>query len=80
VFMDEQGVSSPVVLRDVYRYAGMVTGNAVHDGRPWSRPLGEFEALSTDGSDWKPFFELRGMIPWEGTHVPEQVVPLPLAG
>lgn len=78
--VDEQGARSPVVLADVHRYAGMVTGKAAHDGRLWSRPLGEFEALSIDGFEWKPFFELRGMIPWEGAYVPEQVVPLPLAG
>ena len=76
VCVDEQGVCGPVVLSDVSRYAGMVSGKAVHDGRLWARPLGEFEALSEDGIEWKPFFELRAMVPWEN-HVQQDQVPLP---
>lgn len=75
---DESG-THPVVLADVHRYAGMVTGKATHDGRIWARPLGEFDALSTDGLHWKPFYELRALIPWEGAHVHEPVVPLRVA-
>lgn len=62
---DDKGIQSPVVLSGVQRYAGMVSGKAVHDGRLWARPVGEFEALSIDGIEWKPFFELRTLIPWE---------------
>lgn len=76
VVVDDQGVRGPVVLSDVSRYAGMVSGKAVHDGRLWARPLGEFEALSEDGIDWKPFFELRSLIPWEN-HVRNQELSLP---
>lgn len=76
VVVDDQGVRGPVVLSDVSRYAGMVSGKAVHDGRLWARPLGEFEALSEDGIDWKPFFELRTLIPWE-KHVCNQELSLP---
>ena len=64
-FVDEEGTRAPIVLSDVQRYAGMVSGKAVHDGRPWARPLAEFEALSEDGIEWKPVFELRALIPWE---------------
>jgi hypothetical protein len=64
-YEDETGARSPIVLSDVYRYAGMLTGKAVHDGRPWARPLGEFEALSENGVEWKPFYQLREIIPWE---------------
>lgn len=75
-FLDDEGTRAPIVLYDVQRYAGMISGKAVHDGRPWARPLGEFEALSQDGEEWKPFFELRSLIPWE-QYVREQEVPLP---
>jgi hypothetical protein len=64
-YEDAEGTRNPVVLSDVCRYAGMVSGKAVHDGRPWARPLGEFDALSLDGESWKPFYELRNVIPWE---------------
>lgn len=74
--VDEAGNRSPIVLSDVQRYAGMVSGKAVHDGRPWARPMGEFEALSEDGVEWKPFYELRSFIPWE-TYVQHQELPLP---
>lgn len=67
-YEDEEGTRAPIVLFDVSRYAGMVSGKAIHDGRTWSRPLGEFEALSEDGEDWKPFYELRDTVPWE-SHV-----------
>lgn len=72
---DEQGTRSPIVLSGVQRYAGMVSGKAVHDGRPWARPMGEFEALSVDGTEWKPFFELRSLIPWE-TYVQDHELPV----
>lgn len=75
--LDEQGVRGPVVLADVHRYAGMVSGKAVHDGRPWARPLCEFEALSEDGTEWKPFYELRSFIPWEH-YVRQEELPLPV--
>lgn len=75
-WQDEQGGNNPVVLADVYRYAGMVTGKAVHDGRLWSRPMGEFEALSLDGLNWKPFYLLRTMVPWE-IHVQDVELPVP---
>jgi hypothetical protein len=78
-YEDDQGNRCPVVLADVRRYAGMVEGKTVHDGRLWARPLGEFDALSMDGSDWKPFWELRALIPWEGANVQESVVPLRVA-
>lgn len=77
VYEDAQGHRGPVVLSDVSRYAGMVSGKAVHDGRPWSRPLGEFEALSEDGVEWKPFYELRAVIPWE-TYVQQEELSLPV--
>ncbi len=54
----------------------MVSGKAVHDGRLWARPMGEFEALSEDGVEWKPFYELRTFIPLEN-YVREQELPLP---
>jgi hypothetical protein len=73
--LDEQGNRSSIVLSDVQRYAGMVSGKAVHDGRPWARPMGEFEALSEDGVEWKPFFELRSFVPWE-IHVQDHGLPL----
>lgn len=53
----------------------MVSGKAPN-GRICARPLGEFDALSEDGIIWKPFNELREMIPWEN-NVLEQVVHLP---
>jgi len=74
--LDETGTQSSIVLSDVQRYAGMVSGKAVHDGRPWARPMGEFEALSEDGIDWKPFFELRSFIPWE-SYVQQDLLHLP---
>lgn len=55
----------------------MVSGKAVHDGRPWARPLCEFEALSEDGVKWQPFYQLRSFIPWE-SHVQETELPLPM--
>lgn len=67
------------MLAEVYRYAGMVSGKAVHDGRPWARPMGEFDALSLDGLNWKPFYQLRSLIPWE-THVQELELPVPGTG
>lgn len=75
---DETG-THPIVLADVHRYAGMVAGKAVHDGRLWARPLAEFDALSEDGVNWKPFWELRALIPWEIADVHESVVPLRVA-
>jgi hypothetical protein len=75
-YQDETGVH-PIVLSNVQRYAGMVSGKAVHDGRLWARPLPEFEALSVNGIEWKPFYQLRALIPWE-THV--QQVELPVQG
>lgn len=56
----------------------MVSGKAP-DGRICARPLSEFDALSEDGIYWKPFAELRELLPWEN-HVQEQVVHLPLDG
>jgi hypothetical protein len=78
-YENEDGTRSPIVLVDVHRYAGMLAGKAVRDGRPWSRPLGEFEALSVDGVEWKPVFELCSLIPWE-EHVQQHAVPLPVDG
>lgn len=75
---DESGSSGPFVLSDAYRYAGMVAGTAPN-GRICARPLGEFDSLSEDGVYWKPFNELREMIPWEN-NVREQVVHLPDEG
>lgn len=75
-YENEEGTRGPIVLVDVHRYAGMVAGKAAHDGRPWARPLGEFDALSVDGIEWKPFFELRTLIPWEN-YVRDQELPLP---
>lgn len=75
--VNEEGKISSIVLSGVQRYAGMVSGKAVHDGRTWARPMGEFEALSEDGVEWKPFFELRSFIPWEN-YVREEVLPLPV--
>lgn len=75
--VDEQGIRGPVVLANIHRYAGMVSGKAVHDGRPWARPLCEFEALSEDGVKWQPFYQLRSFIPWE-SHVQETELPLPM--
>jgi hypothetical protein len=74
--LNEEGMRNAIVLSDVQRYAGMLTGKAVHDGRPWARPLGEFEALSQDGIEWKPFYELRACIPWE-TYVQQDLLHLP---
>lgn len=74
----EEG-TRPIVLADVHRYAGMVEGKAVHDGRLWARPLGEFDALSLDGIEWKPFYVLRALVPWSDADVQEQVVPLRVA-
>lgn len=62
---DDRGNRTPIVLSDVYRYAGMASGKAVHDGRLWARPLVEFEALSLDGIEWKPMRQLLLQIPWE---------------
>jgi hypothetical protein len=76
---DEQGHNGPIVLANVHRYAGMVEGKAVHDGRPWARPMAEFDALSEDGIHWKPFFELRALVPWKDANVHESVVPLRVA-
>lgn len=79
-YEDDQGNRRPVVLVDVKRYAGMVEGKAVHDGRMWARPLGEFDALSLDGETWLPFWQLRGEVVWrdaDGVHEP--VVPLRVA-
>lgn len=76
---NEDGSLGPFVLSDVERYAGMVSGTAP-DGRKCARPLGEFDALSIDGIEWKPFFELRETIPWEKAHVQEQVLHLPEFG
>lgn len=75
--VNEDGQLCSIILSDVQRYAGMVSGKAVHDGRPWARPMGEFEALSEDGVEWKPFYELRSFIPWEN-YVRESVLPLPV--
>lgn len=72
---NEDGSLGPFVLSDVERYAGMVSGKAP-DGRKCARPLGEFDALSLDGVEWKPFFELRETIPWEN-HVHQEVLHLP---
>jgi hypothetical protein len=77
--VDDKGIRGPIVLAGVQRYAGMVSGKAVHDGRPWARPLAEFDALSNDGIEWKPFFELRSLIPWEN-YVQDQELPLPGVG
>lgn len=76
--VNEDGHLCSIILSDVQRYAGMVSGKAVHDGRPWARPMGEFEALSEDGVEWKPFYELRALIPWE-KYVRMAVLPLPVA-
>lgn len=75
---NEDGSLSPFVLSDVERYAGMLSGKAPN-GRICARPLGEFDALSMDGIEWKPFYELRETIPWEN-HVQEQVLHLPEPG
>ena len=76
-YEDHEGFRVPVVITDVQRYAGMVSGKAVHDGRLWARPLVEFDALSEDGIEWRPFWELRALIPWE-THVQRTDLPLPV--
>lgn len=77
--VSEDGNLTSIVLTGVQRYAGMVSGKAAHDGRLWARPMGEFEALSEDGVEWKPFFELRSLIPWE-THVQQDILHLPDVG
>jgi hypothetical protein len=74
--VNEDGQLCSIVLSGVQRYAGMVSGKAVHDGRIWARPMGEFEALSEDGMEWKPFYELRSLIPWE-TYVQQDILHLP---
>jgi hypothetical protein len=55
---------SPIVLSQVTRYAGMVSGK-MSDGRPCARPLVDVDELSEDGVTWCPAFTLRGLIPWE---------------
>ncbi len=65
------------VLRDIERYAGCITG-WTETGRKCTRPLGEFEALSTDGIEWHPTADLLAQVPWESdSRVRTRDVPLP---
>lgn len=72
VYTDESGVPGAFVVSNLIRYAGMLSGTSL-DGRPVSRPLVEFDALSLDGTTWQPTHKLRHLIPWEGDRVPKDL-------
>lgn len=71
------GKVGPFVLKDVHRKYGMIYGVTVR-GIQTGRPQIEFDAVSTNGTDWLPLKENISLIPQETENVrqPEEIVVL----
>lgn len=73
------GTGGFLVLREVERYAGMMTGRTITADKVFARPLSEFEALSVDGEEWHPTANLLALVPWETSSVQVRDLSLPVA-
>lgn len=71
------GEAGPFVLKDVHRSYGMING-VTQKGFHTGRPVTEFDAVSTDGTNWLPLKENIALIPQETHNVrrPEQEIVL----
>lgn len=68
-------VSRPLILTDVTRRQGMISGRTP-DGFLATRPAIEFDLISEDGESWRPLGELLAKIPKESYAVHEETVPV----